>query len=53
MYDLVGKDLMLKEIAELAGLKDKEKIYEIFSFIHRLLGIEIPIDKTLIMKQLE
>jgi len=53
MYDLVGKDLMLKDIAKLAGLKDKEKIYEIFSFIHTLLGIEIPIDKTLIMRQLE
>ncbi|MEM4296579.1 MAG: hypothetical protein QXI89_02650 [Candidatus Anstonellales archaeon] len=53
MYDLVGKDLRLKEIANLAGLTDKEKIYEIFSFIHRLLGIEIPLDKTLIMKQLE
>ena len=53
MYDLVGKDLPLKEIAKLSSITDKEKVFEIFLFIHKLLGIEIPIDKSLIMKQLE
>ncbi len=53
MYDLVGKELPLKEIAKLSSITDKEKVFEIFVFIHKLLGIEIPIDKSLITKQLE
>ncbi len=53
MYDFVGRDLSLKQIAQLAGYKDKEMIYKVFSFIHKLLGIDMPLDKSLIMKQLE
>ncbi len=53
MYDFVGRDFSLKQIATLAGIKDKDLVFNIFVFIHKLLGIDMPIDKDLIMKQLE
>ncbi len=52
-YELIGEDMHLKDIARLLEIKDKEKVVDIFMFIHDLLNIEVPIDKQLIMKKLE
>ncbi len=52
-YELIGEDMKLKEIATLLEIKDKEKVFEILSFIHELLNINVPLDKELIMKKLE
>ena len=51
-YELIGGEMQLKDIAKLLGIKDKEKIVEIFLFIHDLLNIEIPVDRELLLKRL-
>ncbi len=50
-YELIGKELTIKQMAEKIT-KDKSKIVEMFMFIHKVLGIEIPIDQDALKKQL-
>ncbi len=52
-YELIGEDTNIKEIANIIGEKDPNKIIEIFELIHKVLGIPIPIDKSVLKKQLE
>ena len=52
-YELIGEDMHLKDIATLLEIKDKDKVVEIFMFIHDLLNIEVPIDRQLLLKKLE
>jgi hypothetical protein len=49
---LVGGEFQLKEIARLLNMQDKEKVIEIFMFIHDLLNIDVPVDKELLMKRI-
>ncbi len=51
LYELIGKDLSLKEMAEKVTDK-KEEIIDMFIFIHQVLGIELPLDKEMLKKQL-
>ncbi len=52
LYELIGKDLGIKQIFQLIT-KEKEKFTEIFIFVHKVLGIDLPIDRDVIYSQLE
>ena len=51
LYDLIGKDMSIKQMAERVT-KDKTQVVEMFIFIHKVLGIELPIDRAVLEKQL-
>ncbi|MDD5339830.1 MAG: hypothetical protein PHV13_01120 [Candidatus ainarchaeum sp.] len=51
LYELIGKELTIKQMADQITT-DKAKIIDMFIFIHKVLGIELPIDKDVLAKQL-
>jgi hypothetical protein len=51
LYELVGKEMTIKEMAERVTT-DKAKVVDMFLFIYEVLGIEMPINKETLMKQL-
>jgi hypothetical protein len=51
LYELIGKEMTIKQMAEKIT-KDKSKIIDMFIFIHKVLGIELPIDRDVLSKQL-
>ncbi len=51
LYELIGKELTIKEMAERVTT-DKAKVVDMFLFIYEVLGIEMPINKETLMKQL-
>ncbi len=51
LYQLIGKEMSLKEMASLITTSP-EKIIEMFMFIHKLLGIELPIDEDVLRERL-
>ena len=51
LYEMVGTDKELKDMARLIGEKP-EKIADMFIFIHKVLGIELPVDREMIIKQI-
>ncbi|MDO8554290.1 MAG: hypothetical protein Q7S22_05760 [Candidatus Micrarchaeota archaeon] len=51
LYELISKEMTLKQMADRIT-KDKEKVIEMFIFIHQVLGIDLPIDKEVLRKQL-
>ncbi len=51
-YELIGEDKNIRDIARLIGENDPNKVIEIFSFIHKVLGVSIPINKSMLLKQL-
>ncbi len=51
LYELIGKDLTIKQMAEKVT-KDYQKIIDMFLFIHEVLGIELPIDRDVLARQL-
>lgn len=51
LYELIGKELTIKQMADRITT-DKAKIIDMFIFIHKVLGIELPIDKDMLAKQL-
>lgn len=51
LYELIGKELTIKQMAEKVT-RDKSKVVDMFVFIHQVLGIELPIDKDVLAKQL-
>lgn len=51
LYELIGKELTIKQMAEKITT-DKSKIIDMFIFIHKVLGIELPIDRDVLAKQL-
>jgi DNA-binding Lrp family transcriptional regulator len=52
LYQLIGKDMDLRTMARQTS-KDKERVVEIFMFIHKLLGIELPIDEDVLLERLK
>ncbi|MFZ5501174.1 MAG: hypothetical protein ACOY58_04595, partial [Candidatus Micrarchaeota archaeon] len=52
LYELIGKELTIKQMADKIT-KDRSKIVDMFIFIHQVLGIELPIDRDVLAKQLE
>ena len=51
LYQLIGKDMSLKEMAALTTT-EPSRIIEMFLFIHKLLGIELPIDEDVLRERL-
>ena len=51
LYELIGKDLTIKQMADKVT-KDYPKVINMFLFIHEVLGIELPIDKEVLARQL-
>jgi hypothetical protein len=52
LYELIGKELTIKQMADKVT-EDKAQVIDMFIFIHQVLGIELPIDKQVLAKQLE
>jgi len=51
LYELIGKEMTIKQMADMIT-EDKSQIIDMFIFIHQVLGIELPIDKNVLSKQL-
>ncbi|MDD2655398.1 MAG: hypothetical protein PHQ80_01890 [Candidatus ainarchaeum sp.] len=51
LYQLIGKEMSLKEMAALTTT-DPSKVIDMFMFIHKLLGIELPIDEDVLRERL-
>jgi hypothetical protein len=51
LYELIGKEMTIKQMADMIT-KDKSQIIDMFVFIHQVLGIELPIDKEVLKRQL-
>jgi hypothetical protein len=51
LYELIGKELTIKEMADKVTT-DRAKIIDMFLFIHEVLGIELPIDRDVLARQL-
>ncbi len=51
LYELIGKELTIKEMADKVT-KERAKIIDMFLFIHEVLGIELPIDRSVLERQL-
>jgi hypothetical protein len=51
LYELIDKRVTIKEIVKISKIPPKSAV-EIFSFIHRILGLDIPLDVQLLKKQL-
>jgi hypothetical protein len=51
LYELIDKKASLKDIVRASGIEPKLAV-EIFSFIHKVLGLDIPIDTELLYRQL-
>ncbi len=51
LYEIIDYNLPLSQIAKLTTPK-KEKFVEMLFFVHKVLGVDIPLDKELILKKL-
>jgi len=51
LYELIGRDMTFKQMAEMVT-KDKGRAVDMFLFIHEVLGIELPIDRDVLARQL-
>ncbi len=51
LYELIGKDMTIKQMADKVTT-DYAKVIDMFLFIHEVLGIELPIDRDVLARQL-
>jgi len=51
IYEMIGKEASLREII-LKSKLDPNRAIDIFSFIHKVLGLDIPLDRDLIYRQI-
>ena len=51
IYEMIGKEASLRDII-LKSKVDPDRAIEIFSFIHKVLGLDIPLDRDLIYRQI-
>ena len=51
LYELIGKEKSLRDIIMMSKIEPKRAV-EIFMFIHRVLGLDVPFDKDMIYRQL-
>ena len=51
LYELIGKEMTIKQMADMVT-QDKVQVIDMFIFIHKVLGIELPIDEKVLAKQL-
>ena len=52
LYELIGKDMGIRQMAKTVT-EDNGRFVDMFIFIHKVLGIDIPIDKEVIFAQLD
>ncbi|MFP3949545.1 MAG: hypothetical protein ACLFUZ_00415 [Candidatus Micrarchaeia archaeon] len=52
LYQLIGKDMDMSQMAWQTS-ENNERVVKIFMFIHRLLGIDLPIDEDVLLERLE
>jgi len=51
LYELIDKKTTLNDIVHISGI-DPNLAVDIFAFVHKVLGLEIPLDTELLRKQL-
>ncbi len=51
LYEIIDHDIPLKEMARLIT-QDKNYFVQIFIFIHHVLGVDVPLDKDVLLSQL-
>lgn len=51
LYELIGKEKSLRDIILMSKIEPTRAV-EIFMFIHRVLGLEVPFDKDMVYRQL-
>jgi len=51
LYELIDKKTTLKDIVRISGIEPNLAV-EIFAFVHKVLGLEIPLDTELLKRQL-
>jgi hypothetical protein len=51
IYEMIGKEASLRDII-LKSKLDPDRAIDIFSFIHKVLGLDIPLDRDLIYRQI-
>jgi len=51
LYEFIDKKSSLKDIVKMSGIEPRIAV-EIFSYIHKVLGLDIPIDTELLYRQL-
>jgi len=51
LYEMIGKEASLKDIIVKSKL-DPDRAIDILMFIHKVLGLDVPIDRNLIYRQL-
>ncbi len=51
IYEMIGKEASLRDII-LKSKVEPDRAIEIFSFIHKVLGLDIPLDRDLIYRQI-
>jgi hypothetical protein len=51
LYEMIGKEASLKDIIMKSKL-DPDRAIDIFLFIHKVLGLDIPLDRDVIYRQL-
>jgi len=51
IYEMIGKEASLRDII-LKSKMDPDRAIDIFSFIHKVLGLDIPLDRDLIYRQI-
>ena len=51
LYEMIGKEASLKDIISKSKV-DADRAIEIFVFIHKVLGLDIPLDRDIIYRQL-
>lgn len=54
LYELVGRDMKIKDMVKQIYQdvpKNKEKLAEMFMFIHQVLKIDLPVDKELLYRE--
>lgn len=51
LYEMIGKEASLKDII-LKSRVDPERAIDIFMFIHKVLGLDVPLDRDIIYRQI-
>ncbi|MCX6769862.1 MAG: hypothetical protein NT051_04255 [Candidatus Micrarchaeota archaeon] len=51
LYEMIGKEASLKDII-LKSKIDPERTIDIFMFIHKVLGLDVPLDRDAIYRQI-
>ena len=51
LYEMIGKEASLKDII-IKSRVDPERAIDIFMFIHKVLGLDVPLDRDLIYRQI-